>query len=666
LALRGIQHFEEIAYAVMGACMKKIILFLFLFSFAFAQYYDIALVRANDSVVVSSLVYDDNSTSYKDNSIENPDVNLRICAASSSDLLNKYVALCYADGYDGDFIEVVHFPVRITSVQPSGCAYVPLEISSFKAWYPSIPYVFISNSVNMSSASRWKLSRLTGWFSGNYSINRTQTGNEVNITVVNATDDNGNAIVPDVDYLVIGLVRPNLTTMDTAISSINNTVTLYSDSPSASYNVFINGIGPDVPPYVKIITPENGKEYSVNTIPFTYIMIDDDGITSCWYVLDGATTVMPHCGPAYILSNLRDGLHTLVLYANDTTGNVVSDSVQFRVKTITPQPGGGGGGTGIPFYQPPIVPPPPPYVELTIIPQDIFVTINYARDGEADFKVTSNTPLSELSCFVRSDFENYTIVTLDKNSIGANETINGKIIVKMRPQEILTYDKSREGVLQCVGNASANLLSSTLANVYLFINKPIVQLQENATVAIYQGEELNYTFVVLNRNNMTELQNLSFEFTKYQFLFANQKITSAIAPGEIGELSFTLKVPNDIEPGKYVVPINFYEHGLPVGSEILVVDVLKREVPIIPVCHYPDLSWTILILILGVICAIIVFYLKRKKEQTRSEKTMKNGFSDKIGTWLEENKESLAYSLITISLFVLIWIIVVLSLWKCT
>ena len=664
MALRSIQHFEKIACAVMGACMKKIILLLFIFSFAFAQYYDIALVRANDSVVVSSLVYDDNSTSYKDNSIENPDVNLRICAASSSDLLNKYVSLCYADGYDGDFIELVHFPVRITSVQPSGCAYVPLEISSFKAWYPSIPYVFISNSVNMSSASRWKLSRLVGWFSGNYSVNKTQIGNEVNITVLNATDDMGNIIVPDVNYLVIGLVRSDLTTMDTAISSINDTVTLYSDSPSAPYNVFINGIGPDVPPYVKIITPENGKEYSVNTIPFTYMMIDDDAIVNCWYVLDSVTTTMPHCGPAYILNNLRDGLHTLVLYANDTTGNVVSDSVQFRVRTTAPQPPREGGGTGIPFYKPPIVPPPPPYVELTIIPQDIFITINYARDGEADFKVTSNIPLSELSCFVRSDFENDTIITLDKNSIGANETINGKIIIKMSPQEILTYDKSREGVLQCVGNASDTLLSSTLANVYITINKPIVQLQENATIAIYQGEELNYTFVVVNLNNMTELQNLSFEFTTYQYLFANKKITYAIAPGKIGELSFTLRVPTDIEPGEYIVPINFYEHGLPVGSVVLVINVLKREVPIIPICHYPDLSWTILILLLGLICAVIVFYLKRKKE-TQSEKTMKEDEFN-LKTWLEKNKEPFAYSLITLSLFVLIWIIIVLSLWKCT
>jgi len=654
--------------------MKKLLLFLLFFSLCFAQYYDIALVRANDSVVVPSLVYDDVSWSYRDNSLENPDLNIRICAGSPSELLNKYVSLCYADGSDGEFIELTHFPAKITSVPPSGCVYVPVEISSFKAWYPSIPYVFISSSTNMSSASRWKLNRLTGWFSGNYSVNRTQYGNQVNVTVINATDDGGNVIVPDVNYLVIGLVRGDLTTMDTEISSVNNTVTLFADSPSANYTVLINGIGPDTPPYVRIITPENGREYMSNSVPFTYIMTDDDGIVNCWYVLDGVTTSMPNCGPAYILSGLHDGLHTLALYANDTTGNTAYDSVQFRIKTAAPKPPRGGGGTGIPYYQP-IVPPPPAYMELTIIPQDIFVTVNYAKDGKADFAVTSTITLTDLYCYLRGDFENYTSVTLDKNSIDANETINGTIVVSMPATDILDYDKGKEGVLQCVGNATSTLLASTLANVYLITNKPELEL-ENTTIMIYQGEEMNYTLLVLNKNNVTELQNLSVELTKYRSLFVDKAISQKMAAGESGELRLLIKMPADLDPGAYFIPVNFYEHGRLVGSSLMKLQVLERPIIKPPVCVVPDLSWTVIILFIGLIAAIAVFKWRKRKEmealgyqekkkaaaEIEEEGTMK----EKLTLLFERNKRPLLYALLTMTIFFIIWLIVVLSLAKCS
>ncbi len=653
--------------------MKKPLLILLLFSLCFAQYYDIALVRVNDSAVVPALAYDDNSTSYKDNSIENPDVEVRICADSPSNLLNRYVSLCYADASDGDFLELTHFPVHITSVPPSGCVYVPLELSAFKAWYPSIPYVFIGTSADPSSASRWKLTRLSGWFSGNYSINTTQNGNLVNITVTNAADDGGNSIVPDVDYLVIGLVRADFTAMDTAISSINDTVTLVADSPSATYSIFINGIGPDIPPYVQIISPANGAEYSASSVPFTYIMTDDDSIVNCWYVLDGVTTQMPSCGPAYILSGLRDGLHTLALYANDTTGNIGSDSVQFRVRTAE-KPPEGGGGTGIPYYQP-IVPPPPPFMQFTIIPEDIFITINYANDGEAGFTIASTIPLNDLYCYVRGDFENYTRVELDSNTIGANQTISGTIVVSMPATDILDYADGKEGVLQCVGNATSTLLASTLANVYLIINKPSMELQENASIVIYQGEMLNYTLEVINKNNMTELQNLTVEFQKYRALFTDKSITQKMAPGESGELRLIVKAPSDLTPGQYLVPINFYEHGRLVGSAMITLEVLESPAPPPVICIVPDLMWTVIILLIGLIASVLVFYWQKRKEKEEivmfEKESMKEAAGepasvrDALGAWIEQNKRPLLYAVLTMIVFVAAWLIILFSLARC-
>ncbi|MEM4329753.1 MAG: hypothetical protein QXY64_01160 [Candidatus Bilamarchaeaceae archaeon] len=646
--------------------MRKIILFLFLFSFAFAQYYDIAIVRANDSTVLPALVYDDNSTSYADNSIENPDANIRICASSPSELLGKYISLCYADGYDGDYIQLTDFPIQITRVEPSGCAYIPLDISTFRAWYPSIPYVFISNSVDMSSASRWKLSRLTGWFAGNYSVNRTQSLNEVNVTVLNATDDLGTEITIDVNYLVIGLVRSDFTTMDTAISSLYENVTLFADSPTANYSIFINGIGPDVPPYVKIITPENGKEYSTSSIPFTYIMVDDDGITKCWYVLDGVKTDMPNCGPAYILTGLRDGLHTLSLYANDTTGNVAYDTVSFRVTTTTPSKPGGGGGSGIPYYQP-IVPPKPPFMELTIIPKDIYIKINYDKDGKADFVLHSTIPLKDAYCYVRGDFENYTYVSLERSNFGANDSVKGSVVVSMPPTDILDYNRMKEGVLQCVGNATTTLLASTLANVYLIINKPELELLDNVSISVYQGEELNYTLKIVNHKNETEIKNLTFEIGKYQFLFIDKEISRAFSAGQEGWLRFIIKAPKDMEPGIYNIPITFYEHGRVVGQGMIKIEIMKKEIPPIPeVCKYPDLTWTMLILLIGFVLSVIVFRWKRKEETTHKKPLEGDKIEERIRNWIDLNKKPLLYAIFVMLFFIMLWLVIVISLWKCT
>jgi hypothetical protein len=329
---------------------------------SYAQSYQVSLVRANDSNV-SSLVYDDDSTSYKDNSMENPDMLFRICAPVDP-LLGKYAALAYADGQDGDYLIVTHAAVLIDAVDIANCAEVPLEIHSFRAWYPSIPYVFISDTPNLAGASRTKLSRLRGWFIGNYTTTLVQVGNEVNVTVTGATEDGGASIVPDVDYLVIGLVRPDYTTMDTIISSPNNLVTLNSDG--GNYSLFINGIGPDLPPYVHIITPEDGMTYDTGTLPFNYTITDDDDIASCYYVLDGVTFPMAVCGIPYIL-DLGSGEHTLTLYATDSTNQTSSDSVTFTIGGAVSPPSGGGGGTHVPYYN--VTHPPTPPGNATNITQ---------------------------------------------------------------------------------------------------------------------------------------------------------------------------------------------------------------------------------------------------------------------------------------------------------
>ena len=365
--------------------LRRILPFLLALAIiAHAQFYDVSIVRANDSNV-SSLVYDVNSTSYKDSSIQNPAMMIRICTASSSDLLNKYVALAYADGFDGGYIALEDAPIQVQNVTPSGCALVPAEISSFKAWYPSIPYVFIANNPSLSGAARWKLSRIRGWMEGDYGVNASNFGNSVSVTVVNATDQNGTDIVPSVDYLVVGLVRPNFTTMDTAISAPNQTDALSSDG--GEYHVFINGIGPYLPPYVKILTPQP-TTYHSESLPFTYLMLSDSDIYNCWYTLDGNKVSMPDCTIAYIL-NVQNGTHVLDLFGNDTNGSIASDQVIFTVN-FNPPPLPGTPDAPTTEQITPIIPPGPPSPYFSILPPDITVVMDYPNKGVSNFSLISN------------------------------------------------------------------------------------------------------------------------------------------------------------------------------------------------------------------------------------------------------------------------------------
>ena len=606
--------------------LRRILPFLLALAIiAHAQFYDVSIVRANDSNV-SSLVYDINSTSYKDSSLANPAMMLRICTASSSDLLHKYVALAYADGFDGKYIVLEDAPIQVQNVTPSGCALVPAEISSFKAWYPSIPYVFIANNPSLSGASRWKLSRLRGWMEGDYGVNLSLAGNSVNVTVVNDTDENGTDIVPDVDYLVVGLMRPDFTTMDTAISAPNQTDTLNSDG--GAYHVLVNGIGPAFPPYVKILTPQP-TIYDTTQLPFTYIMLADNDINNCWYVLDGHQVGMPDCTIAYIL-NVQNGTHVLVLYGNDTNGTIASDQVVFTVNYKKPELPGTPGAP-VNGQVTPVVPPGPPSPYFSIEPPDITVVMDYPNDGVSNFSLVSNVEVDDVQCFVRGDFENYTTVTLDSGSVPANGSISGTITVSMGPDETLDYNGGLSGSLQCVGNTAPSLTSSTMANVYLIINKPVLQIQ-NATISGQAGNFLNASSFITNvGSGNSTFVNITAVVVNYPGLVSVEYLPQTLPNGQTDSARFVLNVAPGMEPGVYDVQVDFYENGRAMGSGYIVLTVLapnSKPTELIS-CTMSDPAWTLLILLLGVIVSMIVFTKVHDQQQENAEKPRKWKRGDK-------------------------------------
>ena len=85
------------------------------------------------------------------------------------------------------------------------------------------------------------------------------------------------------------------------------------------------------PPVITLHSPQN-RSYNTSSIPIE--VSANEVISAWWYSLDsGANTSFT---PNTTLSGLSDGLHRLIVYANDSAGNVGYASVVFTIDTTPP------------------------------------------------------------------------------------------------------------------------------------------------------------------------------------------------------------------------------------------------------------------------------------------------------------------------------------------
>ncbi len=320
----------------------------------------------------------------------------------------------------------------------------------------------------------------------------------------------------------------------------------------------------------------------------------------------------------------------------------------------------GGGPPGTPIYPGPITPPPPPPpppISFDIITKNINITIDYPNEGKGRFMLTSNLDAENISGYVVSDYSQYTTVLIDE-FLAANGTIAGTIIVSMSPEEILDYDRNTDGVLQCVGIINSEWVSTLPANVYLTINRPLFDVDdETIELAIGEEKEGTIAFYNIGPGNATAI-NISAEFTgAYSPLAEITDVTETLGNGQMGLASFTVRIPSDFEEGTYRIKLVIYENGRPLGEGYLILGVtMPPEI----ICIVPDLVWTLFILLLGVLLSFYVFRRKFKKnlEEMRPAEIKKAGWTI--------YKRPLAYALMTMVLFLIIWLLIVISLAECT
>ncbi len=105
---------------------------------------------------------------------------------------------------------------------------------------------------------------------------------------------------------------------------------IYFTYQNIPHTVTIKGTPPDVtPPTISVISPEN-KTYTVNNVSLTFTV--NEPASWIGYSLDGAANVT--VAGNMTLSGLAEGLHSLTVYANDTSGNMgVSETIYFSVNT---------------------------------------------------------------------------------------------------------------------------------------------------------------------------------------------------------------------------------------------------------------------------------------------------------------------------------------------
>ena len=376
---------------------KKIPIWIFALLFLAAASYpaDAAIISARLVAVngsALSLVYDDNTTSYADISIENPEALLELCADTSAELLNNYVTWNY-HVLDKN-LSVSIMPAQITSVNASNCTTVNIDLSRGRAYYPAVLSVALSTSSSMTGASFYDMTLATGFLIGNYTFTLIDDGVAfINVTVTQALDDLMNPISTDYDYVVVGILE-NGTLMESYVTSINDTIVFNKYGNNYTFN--INGLlfpGDVSPPMLINLDPARGQANVLSTTHIDLDVVDNTGVNMSTFKMwvngmlanISGTLNMTSNNPLNNLSHHVNYIHNtsfpnnayvyIDVYVCDFNNNCLNDTYNFIVGQVTEAPVRGGRRyvPPDPLRPPSSRPPPEPIEEEVPVNLSIYI-----------------------------------------------------------------------------------------------------------------------------------------------------------------------------------------------------------------------------------------------------------------------------------------------------
>jgi len=188
-------------------------------------------------------------------------------------------------------------------------------------------------------------------------------------------------------YTLDGGATNNTFTPNTTITGSEgaNTLTVYANDTIGNENSSTIAFTVDTTsPTISISSPVNS---SINTISTVNLNVTaNEAISSWWYSIDGGANTS--FTPNITLSSLSNALHTLIVYANDTIGNLNSTSVVFTVDTTAPI---------ITVYSPQNQSYNTPVIDLNVSADKPINTWWYIIDSGSATIFTPNTTLNGLS-----------------------------------------------------------------------------------------------------------------------------------------------------------------------------------------------------------------------------------------------------------------------------
>jgi|GEM_PF-3322111 len=198
----------------------------------------------NTTGVVVNLNHDNQTQSYADGSVENPNINIKICSTDTgTDLLNKFAGLFYRVGSVKQEIHVLPAQM-IASTISGGCATIDIDLSLFTARYPGVPVVAVDSSSSFSAPTFVSLSSNTsdGFLDGNYTVDFTEiTSTILNTTVTFAYDEDDDPIPTNQPFIILGLITESGGLEDVKQVRLNESVNM-SWSGDGNFNFSVNGI----------------------------------------------------------------------------------------------------------------------------------------------------------------------------------------------------------------------------------------------------------------------------------------------------------------------------------------------------------------------------------------------------------------------------------------
>jgi len=132
------------------------------------------------------------------------------------------------------------------------------------------------------------------------------------------------------DYLSeVGYYNVSIWVNDTLGNWIQNTTWYY--------------VNDTIPPNVTIVYPESGIWYGVNISELNYTIVDDDGLSRCWYSIDDGDTNSSTADAGLNFTNIHSisATQTWTLWCNDSSNNVNITAVTFSVDYWSPYFTGG-------------------------------------------------------------------------------------------------------------------------------------------------------------------------------------------------------------------------------------------------------------------------------------------------------------------------------------